>query len=187
MVAIVDRSRRWAARRGWTLSVAEGRAQWTWTSLGGAGLLVGLIVCLLIPVAPGVVDLLLALSVAVSLVLVVASLRVEHPMQLRWFPTMVLCATLFRLCINVSTTRLIPNAPLMSWQRVKSEACGDLRHTTRAPRNHQELHGRDDQKDHRADDQVAPNHRARERRDDLPRVAVGQDQARRRDVDAQPK
>ncbi len=107
MVAIVDRSRRWAARRGWTLSVAEGRAQWTWTSLGGAGLLVGLIVCLLIPVAPGVVDLLLALSVAVSLVLVVASLRVEHPMQLRWFPTMVLCATLFRLCINVSTTRLI--------------------------------------------------------------------------------
>jgi flagellar biosynthesis component FlhA len=57
--------------------------------------------------APAVVDVLLALSVAVSLILVVSSVRVEHPMQLRWFPSMVLCATLFRLCINVSTTRLI--------------------------------------------------------------------------------
>jgi flagellar biosynthesis component FlhA len=57
--------------------------------------------------ASAVVDVLLALSVAVSLILVVSSVRVEHPMQLRWFPSMVLCATLFRLCINVSTTRLI--------------------------------------------------------------------------------
>jgi len=89
------------------LQFAEGRDAWSWASLGGAAVLIALIVCLLIPVAPAVVDVLLALSIAVSLVLVVASIRVEHPVQLRWFPSMVLCATLFRLCINVSTTRLI--------------------------------------------------------------------------------
>lgn len=103
----MDRVRWWIGWRGWKLPGAEGPGHGTWASLGGALVLIGLVVCLLIPMAPGVVDVLLALSVAVSLILVVSSVRVEHPMQLRWFPSMVLCATLFRLCINVSTTRLI--------------------------------------------------------------------------------
>ncbi|MGB1698604.1 MAG: FHIPEP family type III secretion protein [Nannocystaceae bacterium] len=102
-----DRIRGWWAGRGWGIAGSERASAWSLGALGGVAVLVALMVCLLIPVATGVVDLLLALSLSISLILVVASLRVERPTQLRWFPSMVLCATLFRLCINVSTTRLI--------------------------------------------------------------------------------
>jgi flagellar biosynthesis protein FlhA len=69
--------------------------------------MVGTIVVMVIPVPPVVIDLLLTMSISLSLVILLVSLYVEKPLDFNAFPTMLLVITLFRLSINVSTTRAI--------------------------------------------------------------------------------
>ncbi|RMG96286.1 MAG: hypothetical protein D6705_11620 [Deltaproteobacteria bacterium] len=68
---------------------------------------VALLACVLVPLPTRVVDLLLSTSLAGSVLLVVASLRVDRTTDLLVFPSLLLGLTLFRLALNVSTTRLI--------------------------------------------------------------------------------
>ncbi|MBD3297687.1 MAG: flagellar biosynthesis protein FlhA [candidate division Zixibacteria bacterium] len=68
---------------------------------------VGIIGVLIIPVAPGVLDFLLATNIAFSLIVLLATLYVTEPLQLSVFPGMLLIVTLFRLSLNVASTRLI--------------------------------------------------------------------------------
>ncbi len=68
---------------------------------------VALLACVLVPLPTTLVDLLLSVSLAGSVLLLVASLGVRRSAELLNFPTMLLLVTLFRLAINVSTTRLI--------------------------------------------------------------------------------
>lgn len=70
-------------------------------------LIVALLLCLLLPLPTAVVDLLLSLSLAASVLLLVAGLRVARAAEFLAFPTLVLLLTLYRLALNVSTTRLI--------------------------------------------------------------------------------
>lgn len=68
---------------------------------------VGIIGVLVIPVAPGMLDFLLAFNIAFSLVVLLATLYVTQPLELSVFPGMLLIVTLFRLSLNVASTRLI--------------------------------------------------------------------------------
>jgi type III secretion protein V len=70
-------------------------------------LIVALLLCLLLPLPTVLVDLLLSLSLAGAVVLLVAGLRVARAAEFLSFPTLVLLLTLYRLALNVSTTRLI--------------------------------------------------------------------------------
>jgi type III secretion protein V len=70
-------------------------------------LIVALLLCLLVPLPTVLVDLLLSLSLAAAVLLLVASLRVARAAEFLAFPTLVLLLTLYRLALNVSTTRLI--------------------------------------------------------------------------------
>jgi type III secretion protein V len=70
-------------------------------------LIVALLLCLLLPLPTVLVDLLLSLSLAGAVLLLVASLRVARAAEFLSFPTLVLLLTLYRLALNVSTTRLI--------------------------------------------------------------------------------
>jgi type III secretion protein V len=70
-------------------------------------LIVALLLCLLLPLPTVVVDLLLSLSLAGAVLLLVAGLRVARAAEFLAFPTLVLLLTLYRLALNVSTTRLI--------------------------------------------------------------------------------
>ena len=70
-------------------------------------LIVALLVCLLLPLPTILVDLLLSLSLASAVLLLVAGLRVARAAEFLAFPTLVLLLTLYRLALNVSTTRLI--------------------------------------------------------------------------------
>lgn len=70
-------------------------------------LIVALLSCLLVPLPTVVVDLLLSLSLAGAVLLLVAGLRVARAAEFLAFPTLVLLLTLYRLALNVSTTRLI--------------------------------------------------------------------------------
>ncbi|MCA9698510.1 MAG: FHIPEP family type III secretion protein, partial [Myxococcales bacterium] len=75
--------------------------------LAPALLVVVLLLCLLLPLATVIVDLLLSLSLAAAVLVLVASLHVRRAEDFPGFPSLVLLLTLFRLVLNVSTTRLI--------------------------------------------------------------------------------
>ncbi|MCX4243769.1 FHIPEP family type III secretion protein [Paraliomyxa miuraensis] len=70
-------------------------------------LVVALLGCVLVPLPTPLVDLLLSISLAGSVLLLVASLGVRRSADFLSFPKLLLLVTLYRLAINVSTTRLI--------------------------------------------------------------------------------
>lgn len=61
----------------------------------------------LAPVPAGLVDLLLAANLTVSVLALLGAMAARTPMELAVFPTFLLGATLVRLVLNISTTRLI--------------------------------------------------------------------------------
>ena len=72
----------------------------------GIGVL-GMLVTLVTPVSPLVLDVLLATNVTVSLLMLLVTMNVRGASELTTFPTILLFATLFRLGLNVASTRLI--------------------------------------------------------------------------------
>ena len=80
--------------------------------LGRADLLVaaalfGTIILLVMPVAPIVLDMLLAFSIASSLLITLVVIYVRQPVEFSAFPTVLLGLTLFRLALNICSTRLV--------------------------------------------------------------------------------
>lgn len=74
----------------------------------GLALWVVLIISFLImPVPPAMVDMLITLNFAVTFILLMLSLYVPSVLSLSTFPTMLLFTTLFRLTLNITTTRQI--------------------------------------------------------------------------------
>jgi flagellar biosynthesis protein FlhA len=69
--------------------------------------LVVLVGMLLIPLPAFLVDLAVALSIAISIGIVLLTMFIKQPMEFSIFPTVLLLVTLFRLGINVSVSRLI--------------------------------------------------------------------------------
>ncbi len=69
--------------------------------------LFGTILLLILPVPPMLLDSLLATSIALSLLIVLVILYVREPADFTGFPTLLLFITLFRLALNVASTRLI--------------------------------------------------------------------------------
>ncbi len=74
-----------------------------WLILG----LFGTVLLLIMPVPPMALDLFLAISIAVSLLILLVILYLEDASDFTGFPTLLLCITLFRLALNVASTRLI--------------------------------------------------------------------------------
>ncbi len=72
----------------------------------GLGVL-GLMVTLLSPLPPYVLDVLLAVNISASLLMLLVTMHVRSSSELSTFPTVLLFATLFRLGLNVASTRLI--------------------------------------------------------------------------------
>ena len=68
---------------------------------------VGIMVVLIVPLPPILLDLLLAVSIVVSVLILMTSLFIENPMEFSIFPTVLLIATMLRLALNLATTRLI--------------------------------------------------------------------------------
>src|SRR3954453_9650254 len=67
-----------------------------------------LILCVFfLPVPPLLIDLGLALSIALSVLILMVALWIEKPLEFSSFPTVLLVATLLRLSLNIATTRLI--------------------------------------------------------------------------------
>ncbi len=69
--------------------------------------LFGTVVLLVVPVGPFLLDLLLATSIAISLLILLIIVYVKEPEDFSGFPTLLLSVTLYRLALNVASTRLI--------------------------------------------------------------------------------
>src|SRR5687767_1357198 len=62
---------------------------------------------LVVPLPATVLDLLLGLNIVGSLLILLVSMQIKRPLDFAVFPSLVLIATLFRLALNVSSTRLV--------------------------------------------------------------------------------
>jgi flagellar biosynthesis protein FlhA len=69
--------------------------------------LFGTVVLLVVPISPFLLDLFLAASIGISLLLLLIIVYVKEPEEFAGFPTLLLSVTLYRLALNVATTRLI--------------------------------------------------------------------------------
>lgn len=68
---------------------------------------VGVIMMMIMPVPPIIMDFLLAFSITISLVILLSTMYIKKPLELSVFPTVLLILTLYRLALNIATTRLI--------------------------------------------------------------------------------
>ena len=66
-----------------------------------------LVVLMIIPVPPWILDLLLSVNIAIALVILLTTLFTENALSFSVFPTLLLIITLFRLSLNITGTRSI--------------------------------------------------------------------------------
>ena len=68
---------------------------------------VAIVLMLVVPLPAAVLDLLLGLNITASLLILLVSMQIRRPLDFAVFPSLLLIATLFRLALNVSSTRLV--------------------------------------------------------------------------------
>jgi len=81
-----------------------------WVARGEVGLavgVVGIIVLLILPIPAFMLDVLLALSITSAVLILMTSLLIKKPLEFTGFPMVLLVTTLFRLALNIASTRLI--------------------------------------------------------------------------------
>ncbi len=71
-----------------------------------AGIIV-IVGMMIIPLPPALLDLLLTLNIAASVIVLLVAVYTNEPLKFSVFPSLLLITTLFRLALNVSTSRLI--------------------------------------------------------------------------------
>ena len=77
------------------------------SDIGVALLLVLIVIMMIIPMPTWLIDILLATNITLGVVVLLVTFYVKRALELSVFPTVLLIATLFRVALNVSTTRLI--------------------------------------------------------------------------------
>ena len=73
-------------------------------------LAVGLVVVIgmmVLPLPSGLLDFLLTINISLSVIILLVCLFTKEPLEYSTFPTILLISTVFRLGLNVSSTRLI--------------------------------------------------------------------------------
>ncbi|RAK56622.1 flagellar biosynthesis protein FlhA [Phenylobacterium deserti] len=86
------------------------REMWGWVARGEVALavgVVGIVVLLILPVPAFLLDLFLAISITSSVLILMTALMMKRPLDFTAFPTVLLVATLYRLGLNIASTRLI--------------------------------------------------------------------------------
>lgn len=69
--------------------------------------LVMIVIMMIIPVPTPLLDLLICLNITIALVVIMSTIYNEEALDLSVFPSLLLVTTLFRLALNISSTRLI--------------------------------------------------------------------------------
>lgn len=69
--------------------------------------IVFIVIAIIIPMPPILLDFMLIINIALSLIILLTTMYIKEALQFSVFPTILLITTLFRLSLNVSTTRNI--------------------------------------------------------------------------------
>jgi flagellar biosynthesis protein FlhA len=75
--------------------------------LGVVIFVMAILAIIIVPLPSSILDVLLTVSIALSVLILLISLYVPKPTDLTTFPTLILILTLFRLSLNIATTRMI--------------------------------------------------------------------------------
>ena len=72
-----------------------------------AVIVVMIVLLLIIPLNPFILDVMIILNISISLIILLISMNIKEPLEFSIFPSMLLITTLFRIGINISSTRNI--------------------------------------------------------------------------------
>jgi flagellar biosynthesis protein FlhA len=78
-----------------------------WKELGVPVAVLGIVIALIAPVPPFMLDILIVTDIMMSVVVMMVAMYIRKPVEFSVFPTTLLLLTLFRLALNISSTRLI--------------------------------------------------------------------------------
>jgi type III secretion protein V len=84
------------------LAPKGGRAE-----IAAAGIVVAIVLAMLLPLPPWLLDIFIALNISTSALLIVLVMQVKDSVGISSFPSLVLVTTLFRVALSVASTRLI--------------------------------------------------------------------------------
>ncbi|PID74814.1 MAG: EscV/YscV/HrcV family type III secretion system export apparatus protein, partial [Desulfobacterales bacterium] len=68
---------------------------------------IGILMAMILPLPPMALDFLLALNISFAIVVLITTMYTKKPLEFSIFPSLLLMLTLFRLSLNVASTRLI--------------------------------------------------------------------------------
>jgi flagellar biosynthesis protein FlhA len=77
------------------------------TDVGVALYLLAAVIFFIVPISSGVLDVMLAFNISIALIVLFNTLFVKEVLDMSFFPTLLLFTTIFRISLNVSSTRLI--------------------------------------------------------------------------------
>ncbi|MBI4666555.1 MAG: flagellar biosynthesis protein FlhA [Nitrospinae bacterium] len=78
-----------------------------YADIGLAILVIGILTVMVIPLPAVLLDILLSMSITISIVILLVTLYIRSPLELAVFPSLLLITTIYRLSLNVATTRRI--------------------------------------------------------------------------------
>lgn len=79
-----------------------------------------IVLLLIIPLSPFLLDVFIVINISISLIILLVSMNIREPLEFSIFPSLLLITTLFRLGINVSSTRNILMNQGQAGQVIKS-------------------------------------------------------------------
>ena len=92
------------------LAPPTGRDMWGWFARGEVYMaigVIGVILLLILPIPVFLMDVLLAVSLVSSVLILMTAVMMKRPLDFAIFPTVLLVSTLFRLGLNLASTRLV--------------------------------------------------------------------------------
>ncbi|OXS59690.1 flagellar biosynthesis protein FlhA [Cohnella sp. CIP 111063] len=68
---------------------------------------IGIVLMMVVPIPKGLLDVLLIINISIAIMILLIAMNTQDALHFSIFPTLLLVTTVFRLALNVSTTRLI--------------------------------------------------------------------------------
>ncbi|TAJ74551.1 MAG: flagellar biosynthesis protein FlhA [Phenylobacterium sp.] len=88
----------------------SGKEMMGWVLRGEVGLalgVIGVVLLMIVPIPAFMLDVFLSISIAMSILILMTAILMKRILDFTAFPTVLLVATLYRLALNITTTRLI--------------------------------------------------------------------------------
>ncbi len=96
-----------AATKGKAVKIGPLERMMNYSDMGITIMVVLIVAMMVVPLPTGILDIFLALNITFAVVVLLTTFYVQNALEIAAFPSILLVMTLYRLALNVSTTRLI--------------------------------------------------------------------------------